>query len=263
MKTNVVSASNCNYIKILQFGMEEDSKKAKWGPGERELYIIHYVLKGKGYFNGQEVSEGQGFLIRANKLVHYFSDKNEPWQYFWITITGSEAGAVCQEYLSLNEDDIFDCGELTELNDLVKKIFASKLTQAKALSYFYGILSLGIKEEAVVGNQYIAASKEYIRVHLCQPFQVVDIAKNLGISDRYLYNLFIKYEGQSPKEYINDVKIKYAEKLLGNSHSSISEIATSVGYYDVLAFSRFFSKKKGVSPSEYRKNYLTTKKPSI
>lgn len=89
-----------------------------------------------------------------------------------------------------------------------------------------------------------------------KPFQVIDIAKNMGISDRYLYNLFIKYVGISPKEYINNAKIEYAEKLLKNSRSSIAEIATSVGYEDALAFSRFFSKKKGVSPSEYRKMHL-------
>ncbi len=256
MKTKTVSANNCKHINILQFGTEENSKKAQWGPGARELYIIHYVLKGKGYFNGKEVKRGQGFLIRANERVQYFSDKNEPWQYFWITFTGTAANEICQEYLSSNDDNIFDYKDYTELYELMEKIFASKLTQAKALSFFYDILSLGVKEESVVGNQYVIASKEYIRVHLCQPFQVMDIAKSLGISDRYLYNLFIKYEGQSPKEYINDVKIKYAEKLLKNSHSSISEIATSVGYYDVLAFSRFFSKKKGVSPSEYRKSYV-------
>lgn len=253
MKTESVSVSNCKNINILQFGIEENSKEANWGPGAREVYIIHYVLKGKGYFNGKEVKQGQGFLIRENERVEYYSDKSEPWQYFWIIFTGTAANEVCQEYLSLNEDNIFNYVDYTELYEVVERIFSSKLTQPKALSFFYDILSFSIKEETVVGNQYIKVSKEYIKINLGKPFQVVDIAKSLGISDRYLYNLFIKYEGISPKEYINNVKIKYAEKLLKNSSSSIAEIATSVGYYEALAFSRFFSKKKGVSPSEYRK----------
>ena len=54
------------------------------------------------------------------------------------------------------------------------------------------------------------------------------------------------------KEYINKVKLRYAENLLQNSNNSIIEIAASVGFDDVLSFSRFFSKKKGISPSNYR-----------
>jgi AraC-like DNA-binding protein len=211
------------------------------------------VLKGKGYFNGKEVKKGQGFLIRANERVEYFSDENDPWQYFWVILTGTAADEVCWEYLYLNEDNIFNYADYAELYDLIERIFSSKLTQAKALSFFYDILSFSNKEKNADSNQYDIVAKEYIKVHLGKPFQVIDIAKSMGISDRYLYNLFIKYVGISPKEYINNAKIAYAEKLLKNSRSSIAEIATSVGYEDALAFSRFFSKKKDVSPSEYRK----------
>ena len=48
-----------------------------------------------------------------------------------------------------------------------------------------------------------------------------------------------------------------AEKLLTDRGLSVTEVANSVGFQDVLAFSRFFSSKKGVSPTVYRMKQLT------
>ena len=61
-----------------------DSKITRYGPTRRNVYIIHYVLSGKGYFNGNEVKAGQGFLIRPNELEHYYPDEKDPWKYIWI-----------------------------------------------------------------------------------------------------------------------------------------------------------------------------------
>ena len=49
-------------------------------------------------------------------------------------------------------------------------------------------------------------------------------------------------------------KIEKAKRLLKSVNYSITEVAVSCGFLDVLSFSRFFSKKVGVSPTEYRKN---------
>ena len=57
---------------------------------------------------------------------------------------------------------------------------------------------------------------------------------------------------------VSDVYLTYngleqAKNLLRQSDLNISQIAASVGYNDVLAFSSFFSKKQGMSPTAYRK----------
>ena len=43
-----------------------------------------------------------------------------------------------------------------------------------------------------------------------------------------------------------------AQKLLLETRLSITEAAASVGYGDVLAFSKFFSARRGISPRRYR-----------
>ena len=57
---------------------------------------------------------------------------------------------------------------------------------------------------------------------------------------------------------MNAIKIKHAKQLLLTSDLNISQIAESVGYDDVLAFSAFFKKNTKLSPTEFKK--LSSKK---
>ena len=65
--------------------------------------------------------------------------------------------------------------------------------------------------------------------------------------------------GFSPQNYIVVVRIKRAKELLAIENLSITDIANSVGYADVLAFSKIFRKNVGVSPSAYRAKLIEGK----
>ena len=55
--------------------------------------------------------------------------------------------------------------------------------------------------------------------------------------------------------YIADLKLGLACDLLINTDKLIAEIAADIHFQDALYFSRFFKKKTGLSPREYRRNY--------
>ena len=81
MRYEIFSDNNTSLLKVNVMGFSGDTNVTKFGPGRRDLYIIHYVTKGQGYFNGTMVSEGQGFLI--------FPEQNESsfQMLYSITIT--------------------------------------------------------------------------------------------------------------------------------------------------------------------------------
>jgi AraC-like DNA-binding protein len=83
---------------------------------------------------------------------------------------------------------------------------------------------------------------------------VFEVATSMNISDRYLYNLFVKQEGVSPKQYLTALRLSNAKRLLRETGHSISEIAVSVGFPDVLSFSRFFARHTGSSPTAFRRS---------
>ena len=79
------------------------------------------------------------------------------------------------------------------------------------------------------------------------------IAHKWSITPEYLHVVFRKYMGCPPRDFINERKFAIARHLLGNSDLTVSEIALRTGFQSVYAFSRFFKKHSGISPSEFRK----------
>ena len=63
--------------------------------------------------------------------------------------------------------------------------------------------------------------------------------------------------GVTPQEYINDVRMKNARYLLSESRLSIKEIAVSCGYSNEYYFSKFFKEYNKITPSTYRKTFMT------
>jgi hypothetical protein len=53
---------------VYSMGYEDHPERARWGPGQRNYCILHYVTRGKGLFNGREVHAGQGFYIHAGQM---------------------------------------------------------------------------------------------------------------------------------------------------------------------------------------------------
>jgi len=82
---------------------------------------------------------------------------------------------------------------------------------------------------------------------------VEDLAKRCQMSENYFRRIFGQEFGMSPKEYIIERKIRYAKALLSNEQFSVSEIAELCGYFEPCHFSREFSRRVGIPPSEYAK----------
>ncbi len=78
------------------------------------------------------------------------------------------------------------------------------------------------------------------------------LSSRIGYSESYFYRSFRKYTGKTPVDYITDIRIKNASKLLKNSSLSIKEISQITGFNDPLYFSRIFKRITGLSPKEYQ-----------
>ena len=243
---------------IEHFGVEDVGVKAKWGPCARNVYILHYVLSGKGYFGGTPVEKGQGFLIRPSEAAEYHYDEKDPWNYFWVMFDGAYAEDICGRYIPTNEKGIFDYAFSEHMPQIITSMFSltRSLSHTEGLTAFFYILSLHERKAPRLTNQHVESAKKYMYLHIHEPFSVSEVAAVIGVSDRYLYNLFVKYEGIAPKSYMNELRLKNAKALLKNSRYTVTEIAEAVGFSDVFAFSRFFTKFVGRSPSAYRKEGL-------
>ena len=82
------------------------------------------------------------------------------------------------------------------------------------------------------------------------------IAAGIGVSSKYLSQIFHKETGIQIHKYLNQVRIEAAQKLAVLGTMNITEIAYAVGYPSIHTFSKIFKKTTGLTPSEFLRTSL-------
>ncbi|WP_367399863.1 helix-turn-helix domain-containing protein [Paenibacillus sp. 1781tsa1] len=70
----------------------------------------------------------------------------------------------------------------------------------------------------------------------------------------------LKVYGMTPMEYLLHYRIEQAKKLLLQTSWSVARIAEEIGFNHVSYFSSCFSKKEGISPSNFRNKFTNSDK---
>lgn len=106
-------------------------------------------------------------------------------------------------------------------------------------------------------NQYskiISDAVRYIYENYKNPdLSVNDIAEYVHLSAGYLSGTFKKEVGSTIKNYITDVRIAQAKRMLEQGGRKVNEVGKAVGYHSGQYFSQAFYKKVGMLPGEYMK----------
>lgn len=241
-----------------------------YGPSVRPYYIIHYILEGKGIYQVNDrkyqLSKGQGFLIEPDAMTFYQADPENPWTYLWIGVSGSRVKHFIHD-IGLNSDQLtFQC----ENGEVLRQIVLDMLKHTKPttsnvyflqgkLYEFFSVLTdeiaLEVRDEIFPENDYIQEALAYIRSNYSKGIHVNDIADHLRVNRSYLYTLFKKKLGISPKDFLTRFCISRAREQLPLTELSIEQIAQSCGYRDALVFSKVFKSRVGLTPTEYRKQH--------
>lgn len=79
------------------------------------------------------------------------------------------------------------------------------------------------------------------------------LATYLGYSSKYSSTLFRQVMGEGFSTYLRRLRLERATRLLREASVPVASVAGSVGFQDVFAFSHFFKRWVGCSPSEYRR----------
>lgn len=93
---------------------------------------------------------------------------------------------------------------------------------------------------------------KYIQKTYADPtLSVAEISDFFELTPTYLGSIFKKIAGQSILQYITELRMEQAKKLLNTNKYNVTEISQMVGYSDVFYFSKKFKKIHGCSPKHY------------
>lgn len=101
-------------------------------------------------------------------------------------------------------------------------------------------------------------AKKYIAKNLEKKFAINDICNHLRCSKSTLLTSFKRECGITVNAYITQQRLSRAERLLHEEQKAISEVAILCGFSDQSYFSKVFSAKYGIPPSEYRHKIRST-----
>ncbi|HKL80365.1 MAG TPA: AraC family transcriptional regulator, partial [Mobilitalea sp.] len=125
----------------------------------------------------------------------------------------------------------------------LRKWFIDKVTEACR-----NILMKKVEQASGIINK----SKAYIEENYHRDISLDDVSRYADISPYYFSKLFKEETGENFIEYLTNIRIEQAKKLLQNRDMSIKIICADTGYSDPNYFSRIFKKQVGVTPTEYR-----------
>lgn len=108
-------------------------------------------------------------------------------------------------------------------------------------------------------SRRILKVKNFISKNYMDELRLPELASLAGMSSSAFSRFFKLHTGRNISEYIIDLRLGYAARMLVDTAKSISEICFDCGFNNLSNFNRIFKKKKGCSPSEFRESYHKTR----
>ena len=96
----------------------------------------------------------------------------------------------------------------------------------------------------------------YLQEHLAEEISLSILAEEFHLSAQYISQLFKSEIGVGFLAYLTNIRMEQAKKLLLSTPLSIAEVSERSGYGDYRVFTKVFKKSEGITPSQYRRDFL-------
>ena len=230
-----------------------------------------YISKGKGMCNfhdseSLQIHTGDMLIIPPFTWHSYWPDRATGWHEHWIGMRGNAIenrfrnGFVSPSQhifkIGYNEEIIGYYRRAAEIADLEMPGYQQVLAGLANL-----IFSLALYQDA---NQVLASDRNMemierartiLRENYRESITPQQVAKLVNMSYSLFRKMFKTYNHISPAQYVIELKMQHARKLLMNTNLSIKEIAFHLNYDDPLYFSSLFKRHVGYSPSVFREKH--------
>ena len=108
-------------------------------------------------------------------------------------------------------------------------------------------------------SRRILKVKNFINKNYQDEIRLPQLSDLAGMSPSAFSRFFKLHTGRNLTEYIIDIRLGAASRMLVDTAQSISEISFKCGFNNLSNFNRIFKKKRGCSPTEFRENYHKTR----
>jgi len=246
---------------------------------------VELLLCTEGYLdynvNGKQihVCEGNAIFVNSRQMHYGYSTDGSDCHYCCYTFRPQELFCMgdiadkfvlplltsCQlSYLILDSKDL-QHHELLNILKQIDKLYCEmpdgfELLALSAIFEFWQQLYFLVKDHleesiAVDSNTFVVKQMlAFIRTHYQDKLTLEMIACSGGVCRTRCCQFFKQYLGQTPNNYLNSFRLEKSMQMLSGTKLSVTEIAASCGFGSSSYFTEMFTREKGFTPTQYRKN---------
>lgn len=234
-----------------------------------ESYYASLTLSGQGIleYDGKKYKSPAGciHLIDCTKFQKYYTDPAVgSWKAIWVHMNGATAESYYLAYLNATHGQpVADISA----NSTVPDHFYSVL---KLGNRYTSDIRCGIESSSLLTGllaslvnaagseiqtdlpERIIEIRDYLRHNYMEQITLDDLSQKFSISKFHLQRQVKKYLGQTPAEYLINLRLTHSKELLRTTELPVSEVALTSGFNNVSYYINLFRRAESLTPQQYR-----------
>ena len=182
-------------------------------------------------------------IMNGLKVIQLSRIKHPETAY--VIVSGYDDFSYCREALRLQITDYI-------LKPVNYDEFGSCIDNMKISLFERGVTH----SDSALEERTINQLTRYLQEHLSEEISLSVLADEFHLSAQYISQLFKSEIGVNFLTYLTNIRMENAKKLLLATSLPISDISERSGYGDYRVFTKAFKKSEGVTPSQYRRDFL-------
>ena len=279
-----LSEKDCFYI------VERHKTEFTYPLHQHKEFELNFIEKGKGVRrivgdSVEEIGDFELVLVGGEDLEHVWEQgncKSKDIREITIQFSGDIFGealmsknqfASIRRMLRRAEHGLsFPLSAIMKVYSTLDTIAAETERFVQFLKFMYILYELSISDEARIlasssfahterstESRRVQKVKQYINDHYAEPLKLSDLAELVGMSPVAFSRFFRQRTGRTLSDYIVDIRLGFAARMLVDTSKNISEICYECGFNNLSNFNRTFKMKRNYTPRDFRAMFKKNK----
>ncbi len=194
-----------------------------------------------------KIEEVNKFLVK----ILYKTKQGQIEPDYFMGIMNELVDKICNNYKNVLN---FDKEEI----DNLKKVYGYDNASIYYETIYEWIEKINVKllseYDDYKNKQKIQRAISYIQENYAKDLNMAVVSNFISMNYSLFSYVFKQFTGMNFVNYLKDIRIKEAKRLLEETDKKIIEISSAIGYENEKHFMKIFKSTTGVSPTEFRKN---------